>query len=280
MEKDSVGTQAEGMTEEQRFIFDLKGWLLIPGVLPPSQVEEIKEYLYLLRDHPQSLAEPHRTIHSGPSADLLDHPVVVDVLREVIAPDQVMRNLPWGGPGEVPAAYGFRCDNSFFTIRPPNTAAGLPPHNGAVELFPTHTYQVLNGSIYSPATRVVWELNPVKKGKGGTRFLSGSHKSNFAVPAEHKYVDNPLLEDYECPAGSVLFFTETVCHSSAAWTDTDHDRVAIFSHYMHASTKWHQGSPPYEAVMAMPPKRRTLFRGVWIGVGVKNEEYTADNRAI
>ena len=78
----------------------------------------------------------------------------------------------------------------------------------------------------------------------------------------------------------MLFFTETVCHSSAAWTDADHDRVAIFSHYMHASIKWHQGSPPYEAVMAMPAKRRTLFRGVWIGVGVKNEEYTAENRAI
>ena len=63
-------------------------------------------------------------------------------------------------------------------------------------------------------------------------------------------------------------------------SDTDHDRVAVFSHYMHASVKWHQGGPQHEAVMAMPPKRRTLFRGVWIGVGVKNEEYTSENRAI
>lgn len=278
--KGSADSSAVGMTEEQRFVFDLKGWFLIPAVLPASQVKGIKEYLYLLRDNPQSLPEAHRTVYSGPSAELLDHPAVVGVLREVVAPDQILRNMPWGGPGEIPDAYGFRCDNSFFTIRPPNTAAGLPPHNGAVELFPTHTCQVFNGSIYSPATRVVWELNPVKKGKGGTQFLSGSHKSNFPIPASHRPIGDVLLEDYECPAGSVLFFTETVCHSSAAWTDTDHDRVAIFSHYMHASTKWHQGNPPYEAVMAMPPKRRTLFRGVWIGVGVKNEEYSVENRAI
>jgi len=32
-------------------------------------------------------------------------------------------------------------------------------------------------------------------------------------------------------------------------------------------------------VMAMPPKRRTLFRGVWIGRYEKNETYSAENRA-
>ena len=41
-------------------------------------------------------------------------------------------------------------------------------------------FQVGGGQIYSGLTRVVFELNPVKKGQGGTSFLSGSHKLNFS----------------------------------------------------------------------------------------------------
>jgi hypothetical protein len=40
------------------------------------------------------------------------------------------------------------------------------------------------GRVHSGLTRVVWELNPVTKASGGTRFLSGSHKAAFIPPEE------------------------------------------------------------------------------------------------
>ena len=46
------------MTEEQKFIFDLKGYLLIPSVLTPSEIDEIKSQVDTIRTNPESLP-PH-----------------------------------------------------------------------------------------------------------------------------------------------------------------------------------------------------------------------------
>lgn len=56
------------------------------------------------------------------------------------------------------------------------------------------------GRCHSGLTRVVWELNPVTKQSGGTRFLTGSHKAAFVRPAELSTLDHEIFETYECPA--------------------------------------------------------------------------------
>ena len=38
----STSTPVVAMTEEQKFFFDLKGWILLPGVLSPSECDELK----------------------------------------------------------------------------------------------------------------------------------------------------------------------------------------------------------------------------------------------
>ena len=43
------------------------------------------------------------------------------------------------------------------------------------------------------------------------------------------------------------------------------DRVAVFNHYCSVFAQLHRLALPHEAIMTMPPKRRTLFRGVWSG---------------
>src|SRR5207245_10557733 len=75
-------------------------------------------------------------------------------------------------------------------------------------------YQCNGGRIYSALTRVVWELNPVEKGMGGTQFLSGSHKAKFPYPPSILEPDNPMMESYQCPAGSVFIFTESLLHAA------------------------------------------------------------------
>ena len=146
-------------------------------------------------------------------------------------------------------------------------------------------YSCRNGRIVSPCVRVVWELNPVGKGDGGTLFMSGSHKSAFEVPEARRDVCDELFEDYGCPAGSVVIFSEHVRHSGTAWTNPDHDRVTIFNHYMHHGMRFHKGTAPHETVLEMPAKRRTLFRGVWVaafpaGKAIPNDFYAEDNRAL
>ena len=44
--------------------------------------------------------------------------------------------------------------------------------------------------IFSGLTRVVWELEAVKAGTGGTSFLSGSHKAHFNYGGPDPYRPN------------------------------------------------------------------------------------------
>ena len=83
------------MTDEQKFLFDVRGWLLLPAVLSDAEIEPIKAYLL---DGGKGW--------TGPAQELLDHPAVVDILNETLS--------------ERPPAedyYNFRCESSFVTLR-------------------------------------------------------------------------------------------------------------------------------------------------------------------
>src|SRR2546425_120958 len=81
-------------------------------------------------------------------------------------------------------------------------------------------------------------------------------------PASIQDPQSPLWETYSCPAGSVLFFTEAITHTGAAWTHRERERVAIFNCYNTVGSKWHKWEPHPAQLRMMPPKRQTLFRPV------------------
>lgn len=258
------------MTEEQKFLFDLKGWLLVPGVLGADQCKELREFCHKLRHTPDQLAPKDRHSFSGPAADLIDHPVATGILREILGHDS------------SPNAWGFRLDGSYLQYRHEGDK-GIDPHGGGPAVGPMFAYQCKNQKIYSALTRVVWELNPVEKGAGGTLLLSGSHKSNFNVPKEHMNRDSWVYETYSCPEGSLLFFSENLCHLGAMWKSKT-PRIAIFNCYANHMTQFHKMRWDAETVAGFPVKRQSLFRGVWgadfhANPPIHNDWYGPDNRA-
>jgi len=274
----------EHWTAERRFLFDLKGWVCIPAVLTEAEIAACKAHIDRINDDPESI-DPvfqSRPGLSGPLQDLLDHPVLVDVLRDIIAPD--VRTEAGERSSE---AYGFRVESNFTCRLPYNPErSGVHAHRGTKPLPSPHEYRYFDGRIYSGQTRAVWELNPVEHGKGGTRFLSGSHKSNLAVPDSVGRGDLAHFETYSCPAGSLLVFCERTLHAGATWLDENHPRMSVFNCYNHYNAQVHKMHISHEMVMQMPPKRRTLFRGVWEwwnrkdGPRVNNSYYSAENRAL
>jgi hypothetical protein len=257
------------MTDDQRFVFDLKGWLLIPAVLNDAQLAAIRAHVEALHADREAMPAVDRSSLAGPAQILLDHPAIVHVLEEIL------------GHNRENGAYGFRCEGGFSTVRPAGFDRVTPPHGGGNNVSPLFSYQCKNGSIYSGLTRVVWELNEVAAGQGGTLFLSGSHKSNFPLPKDLG-ADSPLFETYSCPPGSVVIFSEAVCHSGAVWTDPRHPRMAIFNAYSRIDTQYHKMSLPLEVIHGMPSRRRTLFRGVWAHDFTRaqpNDYFSDDNHA-
>jgi hypothetical protein len=262
----AVRTDDVPMTDEQKFIFDLKGWIAIPAVLTEEEIEAVKAHIVALKEEPESLDPIDRYSLSGPAQILLDHPVVMGVLRTILSGDR------------SEDCYGVRCENSFPVLRSTDYK-GLEPHGGGagVGMF---SYNCHNGRIFSGLTRVVWELNPVEEGDGGTLFMSGSHKANFGVHEDHKAMDSPMFETYTCPPGSVVIFSESVCHAGPLWTNVERSRISVFNCYSPGEAQYHKLNLPHEVIEAMPPKRQTLFRGVWthdFKNGRPNDYFSEDN---
>jgi len=267
------------MTDEQKFFFDLRGWILLPSVLDESEIEEIKKVVY----------DGARRSYEAPLDRLLDHPTIIGVLSEILSEDPFVKD----------ECYGFRCEGSFTTVRPPGWSKsergdnGLPHVVRPPQQANAMRYQVAGNKIFAGLTRVVWELEEVKEGQGGTTFLSGSHKAHFNYGGPSKWTPNikgspwedsmrAAMDEYSCPPGSVVIFTESLVHAANDWTNPDNPRCAVFNCYNSIWAQWHKMNLNYETVAAMPPRRRTLFRGTWAigGPPGGNMEYSIDNRTV
>ena len=242
------------LNQEQKYTFDRNGWLLIPGVLNGVELKEMQEFGAQLRHDPLSIPEKERSAMGGPLQKLIDHPLVVGFMNEFVSHPPLSSHC----------CYGFRMESCSLFYRTLNDGH-FGPHNGNGLLrFPgdSHLYRCIPGKAYSGLSRVVWELNPVKKGQGGTLLVTGSHKAVYAAPESLKTVDSPIWDTYGCPEGSLLFFTEALTHSAHPWTNTENDRIAIFSCYNTVNSKWHDWEPNPDLLADMPAMRQTLFRPV------------------
>ena len=263
-------TNADGLpvidlTQEQKYTFDRNGWLLIPGVLPDDELKEMQEFCMRLRHDPESIPEHERSALGGPLQKLIDHPLVVGFMNEFMAhPPLSSQNC-----------YGFRMESNALFYRTLNDGQ-FSPHNGNGLLrFPgdSHFYRCIPGKAYSGLSRVVWELNPVKKGQGGTLLITASHKAVYTAPESIQSPDSDLWDTYGCPAGSLLFFTEDLTHSTHPWTNTENDRMATFSCYNAVNSKWHDWDPHPQLLAEMPALRQTLFRPVRAANNLIRDDY-------
>lgn len=259
------GLPVIALTPEQKYLFDVRGWILFPGVLTNDEVEEMREFCIRLRREPESIPEAERAALGGPLQKLSDHPLVVGFMNEFVAHP----------PLSSAACYGFRMESCSLFYRSKGDGR-FGPHNGNGLLrFPgdSHVYHHIPGKAHSGLSRTVWELNPVDRNDGGTLFVTGSHKAVFPAPASIHDPASPLWDTYSCPAGSLIIFTEAITHSGRPWTNPNRDRIAIFSCYNTVNSKWHDWDPHPDLLASMPPLRRTLFRPVRAANNVMGKEY-------
>ncbi|MBI2503797.1 MAG: phytanoyl-CoA dioxygenase family protein [Candidatus Latescibacteria bacterium] len=237
-----------GMTEEERFRFDLSGFLVRPAILDAGHIAAIRDQIHRIKHDPQSLPPEQRAVPSGPSSILIDHPKVIEVLHEIIGPD-------------------IRLEGSYCVWRKQGESHGALHGGGPQQADPIFGYRVLNGRIHAGMVRVVFELTDVGEHDGGTHFIVGSHKANFPMHPDHLSLEegkrSPFLMSYSCPAGSAVFFTENVCHAGPIWKKAE-PRVAVLNAYSHLATHWHRLTLPPEVLAGLPREKQAYFRAPWV----------------
>ena len=264
-------TNADGVpvivpTQKQKYDFDRNGWLLIPSVLSDADLSEMRTFCQLLQDSPTRIPEPERCTLGGPLQKLADHPIVVGFLNEFLA-------YP---PAASEDCYGFRLEETTAlfggTASRPKTESILQKGNGLFRLpGDSHLYRCVPGRGWSGLTRVFWELNEVTAETNSIRFIAGSHKAAYPIPEALQDPNASLWETYACPAGSVIFFTESLTQTQME-SDAG-NRICISNLYNTVASRWSNWLPDPKLIEAMPPKRQTLFRETYAGGNVINGDF-------
>ena len=215
------------MNDEDRYLFDLQGYLAIPGALSPDQLQRLNASI---DDWIAEEAAPDMRTHrfgellgrAPVFRELIDNPTVVSVLEAVLGHD-------------------FRLDHTYAdVIRSGDGPIGTVLHGGAVPYRPSEYYSVgPDGKIHSGLVAVAFNLKDVGPDDGGFGCVPGSHKSAFRFPADWKQLSNahPCVRRVTGPAGTAIIFTEAMVHGTLPWTGADERRTAFYK-YSPAAVSW------------------------------------------
>ena len=216
------------MTPEEKFIFDLDGYIVIKNALSSEEVDHLNAVAD--REFGQPYDETNfkrmsRVSHWDPACvNLFDTPKVVPYLLELLGPR-------------------FRADHDYCIFMNRGAERGRL-HGGdghQVGRAGDHWYKYRDGVIRNGLTVCTYFLTHADVGDGGFGCIPGSHKSNFNanIPNEVRtherdahYVRQAAVE-----AGDALIFTEALVHGTMRWT-ADHERRALLYKFSPGHSTW------------------------------------------
>lgn len=215
------------MTPEEKFIFDLEGYLVIKNVLNADEVARMnQEADVAFPDDGENtgIRRTSKVSQWGPSFQaLMDHPKIMPYLIELLGPK-------------------VRVDHDYCIFMTEGGRAGRL-HGGETDRAPDHWYKYRDGVMRNGLTVVTFFLSHADEGDGGFTCIPGSHKSNFVdnVPDDVRnferwpqYVRQPAVA-----AGDALIFTEALIHGTMPWT-ASHERRALLYKYSPGHSAWSQ----------------------------------------
>jgi hypothetical protein len=213
------------MTPEEKFLFDLHGYLVIKNVLTPEEVAELNAVADEKFPRPAGHKGQRvsRVSHWAPAYQrLIDHSKILPYLIELIEPK-------------------FRLDHDYCIFMHEGDAGGNlhggEGHEG------DHWYKVRDGRILNGLCVVEYLLTPAGEGDGGFVCIPGTHKTHFlsSIPRDVlrmertvPYVVQPVGEP-----GDVIFFTEALVHGTRPWR-AQHERRALLYKYSPGHSAWSQ----------------------------------------
>jgi hypothetical protein len=259
------------------YLFDLRGYLLFPGLLSPDEVAEGNRLIDSIprdlprggwhgwvqrEDHPEHRGISYHQIYElgGVFERMIDHPRYLNHLLRFIGGHETHDH--YHGAAAI--------DENFFSIRGPGEA--IPVHSGGHEIASRSSYRYHNGRFLCGEVNLLTAFTDVGPGDGATMLIPGSHKSNMIHPAflrrdrvhEWSNQGGGSVDDVEgaieihMKAGDAILFVDSVCHGSAKRVNPGERRTSVYRY----GSAWnrtrfgHQPSP--EALARLNPVARKL----------------------
>ena len=233
------------MDEVERYLFDVRGYLVVENVLSAGEVDELNALI-----DSQGLPGPDLDTMGArfggflewdeAFCTLLDHERIMPYLKTILGD-------------------GFRLDHYYGIYMRAGTER-LRLHGGATPYDPPEFYHYNNGQMFNGLTVVSWNLSASGPGLGGFCGVPGSHKANFPCPDgirvahdAHEAVVVP-----EAPAGSVVIFTEALTHGTVEWAAEFHRRSLLYK-YSPGQQSWSAKYAQAPQTVALTERQKILF---------------------
>jgi ectoine hydroxylase-related dioxygenase (phytanoyl-CoA dioxygenase family) len=243
------------VSDEDRYVFDVQGYLHLRGVLSADEVTEIND---VLDDHADELVDMSWTGNPGgthPRADfllwdeslrnLLDHPRIIPYLEQWVDP-------------------AVRLDHCYGIFTQPGTRQ-LPMHHGGTPFHHFAYHVVQPPHIYNGLVVVSWALNTFPVGQGTFTCIPGSHRAAFRCPPAVTSYERELECVTEVPLGpgDVVIFSEAITHGAKPWT-TDYQRRNLLFKYAPGCLAWSNERWRPELLELATPRQRRLLRPPYV----------------
>jgi ectoine hydroxylase-related dioxygenase (phytanoyl-CoA dioxygenase family) len=247
-----------GVTADQRFEFDVRGYLHLRGALSSEEVERYRQWVTeaekadvkALNDNdPKRLKHQlnrpvSRVLDADPRFNhFLDHPAVLPLVSEFLGEDY--RHI----------------DNDLYFTYP--AYKGGEWHRG---VRPHPTGYVVDGKFICPMVKVFYCMTDVGPGEGEFVLIPGSHRAAFEVDKKGR-VDLPgqhIFDDVK--VGDVIVFNEACLHTGRPNPSSKTRKTIIMNLGRRWAGVW-AGYKPLQATLnaATPRQREILSNGdrVW-----------------
>ena len=224
------------MTDEDKYLFDVQGYLVIKNAIPAEWVAEMNHWIDAKQGEDIRYQGHEKTQNIG-------DPILWDPLFRKLLDNPVLMPYLFATMGD-----GVRLDHNYAIFLKPG-GKGLRLHGGAIPYDPSQYYHTYQGNIYSGLTVVAYALGDVPEGMGGFGCVPGSHKSAFECPEDIRDFSKPCSAVQQVPvkAGDAILFTECLMHGTIPWRGEDVRRSIFFKfspHHMSWSNRFYSPVNP------------------------------------
>lgn len=236
------------MTDQEKFLFDLHGYIVVKGALTTQQVDDLSTRLETHRNSAeQTLFGSDRTVFANETDVAWTSPSLIEWGGTYID----LIDLPTIAPYlETLLGTGYRLDHDYIKIDCEERSHKLYLHGGGQgaggpkdvvgstdggQCF----YRYNNGRFYNGLVSVAFELDDVEPSSGGFACVAGSHKMNFPLPEEWR-ISTTQEEIHSCVhrvtanAGDAIIFTEACAHGTVPWQGAGERRTIFYKYCPHA----------------------------------------------
>ena len=248
------------MTPEQRYLFDITGYLHIEGALTGSDLEQAQaaadRYIYSdPAQYPPGFRTRPRDLTAEQAGNLplirYENGFAYDRSLEAMtmspATWPIIKEFTDNKPRLVSGTLSYQ---SYWEDQPPFSNLENPGglHGGPLPLL--YRYQVKDERVFCNNFICFFYLTDVEPGDGGLIVVPGSHKGEFALPdyllsPDEEGLDavkDPVVTNLTPRAGDFLIISELTTHGVLRWRRKDKDRQFLILRYV----------PQYEGKMSLP----------------------------